>query len=116
MLYMQGSEDHYYVDVKDEIVRGSMVLNDGKLCWPPNPPIPMAAPQYNNGQNGIFEILDIFNLGARNPNAIQNRNTVGARNRNTQNQMAFKIRTLMGRFLNRMFGTIAIHRYRHLWN
>ena len=61
MLYMQGSEDHYYVDVKDEIVRGSMVLNDGKLCWPPNPPIPMAAPQYNNGQNGIFEILDIFN-------------------------------------------------------
>ena len=52
VLYMQGTEDHYYVDVKDEIVRGSMVLNEGKLSWPPNPPIPTAVPQYNNGQNG----------------------------------------------------------------
>ncbi len=43
MLSMQGTKDHYYLDMNDDVVRGSIVLNKGKLSWPPNPPISVAA-------------------------------------------------------------------------
>jgi NAD(P) transhydrogenase len=46
LLYMQGTEDHYYIDPKDDIVRGSMVLNSGRLSWPPNPPIAVVVPPF----------------------------------------------------------------------
>jgi len=40
---MQGTKDHYYVDLKDDVVRGSIILNKGVLSWPPNPPISVSA-------------------------------------------------------------------------
>jgi len=43
MLSMQGTKDHYFLDMADDVVRGSIVLNKGSLSWPPNPPISVAA-------------------------------------------------------------------------
>merc|ERR1711963_271032 len=43
MLSMQGDKDHYYLDMADDVVRGSIVLNNGVTSWPPNPPISVAA-------------------------------------------------------------------------
>jgi NAD(P) transhydrogenase len=43
LLSMQGTKDHYYVDLKDDVVRGSIILNKGTLSWPPNPPISVSA-------------------------------------------------------------------------
>lgn len=43
LLSMQGTKDHYYVDLKDDVVRGSIILNKGVLSWPPNPPISVSA-------------------------------------------------------------------------
>jgi len=43
MLSMQGDKDHYFLDMEDDVVRGSMVLNKGATTWPPNPPISVAA-------------------------------------------------------------------------
>merc|ERR1711990_314754 len=40
---MQGDKDHYYLDMADDVVRGSIVLNKGVTSWPPNPPISVAA-------------------------------------------------------------------------
>ncbi|XP_013771968.1 NAD(P) transhydrogenase, mitochondrial-like [Limulus polyphemus] len=33
-----GSKNHYHIDLEDEVVRGSIVLQEGKLLWPPPPP------------------------------------------------------------------------------
>jgi NAD(P) transhydrogenase len=33
-----GEKDHYYVNLEDEVVRGSILMQDGKLLWPPPPP------------------------------------------------------------------------------
>ena len=33
-----GEKGHYYVDMEDEVVRGSIILKEGKLLWPPPPP------------------------------------------------------------------------------
>lgn len=30
-----GSQDHYNIDLNDEVVRGSIILRDGELMWPP---------------------------------------------------------------------------------
>lgn len=30
-----GKEDHYNIDLTDEVVRGSIILNKGELMWPP---------------------------------------------------------------------------------
>merc|ERR1719507_2861985 len=43
MLSMAGDKDHYYLDMADDVVRGSIVLNQGVPSWPPNPPISVAA-------------------------------------------------------------------------
>jgi NAD(P) transhydrogenase len=38
-------KDSYYIDLEDEVVRGSIILHNGKLLWPPPPPkeIPVVA-------------------------------------------------------------------------
>ncbi|XP_076438085.1 NAD(P) transhydrogenase, mitochondrial-like isoform X2 [Babylonia areolata] len=38
LLLSFGEKDHYYLDMEDEVVRGSIILQDGKLMWPPPPP------------------------------------------------------------------------------
>merc|ERR1711990_160175 len=43
LLSMQGDKDHYYLDMADDVVRGSIVLNQGATTWPPSPPISVAA-------------------------------------------------------------------------
>merc|ERR1712179_798143 len=43
MLSMQGTKDHYFLDMADDVVRGSIVLDKGTLAWPANPPISVAA-------------------------------------------------------------------------
>jgi len=43
MLSMAGDKDHYYLDMADDVVRGSIVLNKGTVAWPANPPISVAA-------------------------------------------------------------------------
>ena len=43
MLSMAGDKDHYYLDMADDVVRGSIVLNKGTMAWPANPPISVAA-------------------------------------------------------------------------
>merc|ERR1719438_668065 len=50
LLSMSGTKDHYHLDMADDVVRGSIVLNKGALSWPPNPPISVAAAAPAGGQ------------------------------------------------------------------
>merc|ERR1712061_105277 len=43
LLSMAGTKDHYHLDMADDVVRGSIVLNKGAKSWPPNPPISTSA-------------------------------------------------------------------------
>jgi hypothetical protein len=38
-----GAQDHFNVSLEDEVVRGSIIVQDGQLLWPPPPP-PAPAP------------------------------------------------------------------------
>ena len=40
-----GEKDHFHINLEDEVVRGSIILHEGKLLWPPPPvePSPVAA-------------------------------------------------------------------------
>ena len=38
-----GEKSHFYKDFEDEVVRGSIILNEGELMWPP-PAKEVAAP------------------------------------------------------------------------
>nr|CAD7407571.1 unnamed protein product [Timema poppensis] len=33
-----GEKEHFYINLEDEVVRGSIVLHEGKWLWPPPPP------------------------------------------------------------------------------
>ena len=49
LLMSFGQKDHYYLDMNDEVVRGSIILQNGELMWPPpkvaNPsPVKAATP------------------------------------------------------------------------
>ena len=37
-LLSMGPKGQFYVDLEDEVVRGSIILKDGKMMWPPPPP------------------------------------------------------------------------------
>lgn len=39
-----GTKDHYYIDLNDEVTRGSIILHEGKLMWPPPPPKEIPVP------------------------------------------------------------------------
>jgi NAD(P) transhydrogenase len=39
-----GEKGYYNIDLNDEVVRGSIILKDGQMMWPPPPP-PAPTPQ-----------------------------------------------------------------------
>merc|ERR1711936_521804 len=43
LLSMGDGKENFNLDMTDDVVRGSIVLNKGELSWPPNPPISVAA-------------------------------------------------------------------------
>eukprot|EP00106_Octopus_bimaculoides_P007742 XP_014775184.1 PREDICTED: NAD(P) transhydrogenase, mitochondrial-like [Octopus bimaculoides] len=43
LLFSFGEKDHYHLDMADEVIRGSIILNKGELMWPPPPPPAPAA-------------------------------------------------------------------------
>merc|ERR1712002_779519 len=43
LLSMAGTKDHYNLDFTDDVVRGSIVLNNGVLSWPADPPVIVVA-------------------------------------------------------------------------
>merc|ERR1712241_1377877 len=43
LLSMGDGKEHYFLDMADDVVRGSIVLDKGVTTWPPNPPISVAA-------------------------------------------------------------------------
>lgn len=51
LLLSMGEKDHFNVDLEDEVVRGSIILHEGKMMWPPpkvaqpSPAAPAAAPK-----------------------------------------------------------------------
>ena len=40
---ISGTKDHYHLDFTDDVVRGSIVLNNGVLSWPADPPVVVVA-------------------------------------------------------------------------
>lgn len=42
---MLGTDDHFNIDLKDEVTRGSIVLKAGELLWPAPPPPSMPPAQ-----------------------------------------------------------------------
>jgi len=44
LLLSFGQKDHFNIDMTDEVVRGSIILQDGNMMWPPPPP-PVPSPQ-----------------------------------------------------------------------
>ncbi|XP_033105685.1 NAD(P) transhydrogenase, mitochondrial-like [Anneissia japonica] len=49
LLVSLGPKGHFYLDHEDEVTRGSLVLQDGQMMWPPPAPkeeaVPQAAPK-----------------------------------------------------------------------
>jgi len=43
LLSMGDGKENFSLDMTDDVVRGSIVLNKGVTSWPPNPPISVAA-------------------------------------------------------------------------
>ncbi|XP_063373910.1 NAD(P) transhydrogenase, mitochondrial-like [Cydia amplana] len=43
LLLSMGTNDHFHIDLEDEVTRGAIVLKAGELLWPAPPPRSMAA-------------------------------------------------------------------------
>lgn len=53
-----GEKDHFHINLEDEVVRGSIVLHNGQLLWPP-PAINVSAPASAVGAAKPTEVLKI---------------------------------------------------------
>lgn len=45
MCSQTGTNDHFHINLEDEVTRGAIVLKAGELLWPPPPPPSMASVQ-----------------------------------------------------------------------
>lgn len=45
MFSISGTNDHFHINLEDEVTRGAIVLKAGEMLWPPPPPPSMAAVQ-----------------------------------------------------------------------
>lgn len=43
-FFFLGEQNHFNINLEDEVVRGSMILDKGKMMWPP-PPLKIMPPQ-----------------------------------------------------------------------
>ncbi|GLV37820.1 hypothetical protein CBL_06478 [Carabus blaptoides fortunei] len=43
-LFSIGEKDHFNINLSDEVVRGSIILHDGEMMWPPLKPVGPPAP------------------------------------------------------------------------
>jgi len=61
LLSMSGTADHYHLDMEDDVVRGSIVLNKGAMAWPADPPIATgaAAPAGGAAAAAAVEVKEI---------------------------------------------------------
>lgn len=46
ILLFTGENNHFHLNLNDEVVRGSIILHEGRLMWPPPKPVapPAATP------------------------------------------------------------------------
>lgn len=59
-LLSMGEKDHFDVDLKDDVVRGSIVLDKGTMMWPPPPPhTPPVAPTQASKAKQIIKAPEI---------------------------------------------------------
>ncbi|GIY23905.1 NAD(P) transhydrogenase, mitochondrial [Caerostris darwini] len=58
-----GEQDHFHINLEDEVVRGSIVVHEGKLMWPPPPPkVVPAAPAPKAVEKVIPPEPNYFNI------------------------------------------------------
>jgi NAD(P) transhydrogenase len=43
LLSMKKDANHFYLNLEDEVVRGSLVVHNGSVVWPPKPVAPAPA-------------------------------------------------------------------------
>merc|ERR1712233_31972 len=56
LLSMGDGKENFNLDMTDDVVRGSIVLNKGVTSWPPNPPISVAAAAPKGGAAAPVEV------------------------------------------------------------
>lgn len=44
MIQFLGEKNHFNINLEDDVVRGSIILDKGKMMWPP-PPLKVLPPQ-----------------------------------------------------------------------
>lgn len=55
-LLSMGEKDHFNVDLEDDVVRGSIVLDQGKMMWPPPAPTtPPVAPAQEAKEKAVVK-------------------------------------------------------------
>ena len=55
-----GEKDHFDIDLEDEVVRGSIVLDKGKMMWPPPAPsTPPVAPTQTAKEKAVVKAPEV---------------------------------------------------------
>lgn len=68
LLSMEGDKGHFAVNLEDEVVRGAIILQEGKLLWPAPPPKELTTPpttQTVKAEVVAPEDLNPFNITMR---------------------------------------------------
>lgn len=57
-----GSDKKFWINLEDEVVRGSIILKSGELLWPPPPPAKVEVPKTNKETVKKVEIVPVNHL------------------------------------------------------
>lgn len=58
-----GSDKQFWINLEDEVIRGSVVLKSGKLLWPPPPPLKLDVPKESKMISKEVNVVPVDYLG-----------------------------------------------------
>lgn len=62
-LLTMGSDRQFWINLEDEVVRGSIVLKSGELLWPPPPPLKLEVLKGNKTISKVVKVVPVDHLG-----------------------------------------------------
>lgn len=65
-----AKDKQFWINLEDEVIRGSIILKSGELLWPPPPPLKLELPKVSKTISKEVKVVPVDHLGKHMKNSL----------------------------------------------